>query len=271
MKSCAPSRMYCILGLGREINNGNAGQHSGEASEGGHDPRATLGLSLGLRRKGLRYPYLETRMVKPAAGRGGRRPLEAKARLAALLLALAVCGSLWGMLADKSRSERPLRSSIVGCEHDLRRHWLQHLPRHYLGRAVLDEAEFLAGQRDHLYRRHCAGRGDVLLCRHGHCVGWRHRERVFGRSLSDRAIILAIPARPKPPHKSFLPPPQRFRSPNVSGDPARRSWLVPADFQVCISREIREIHRTVWFSRHLKPSHHELTFWYCQFHEFALC
>ena len=87
--------MYCILGLGREINNGNAGQHSGEASEGGHDPRATLGLSLGLRRKGLRYPYLETRMVKPAAGRGGRQPLEAKTRLAALLLALlfaAACG-----------------------------------------------------------------------------------------------------------------------------------------------------------------------------------
>ena len=34
LKPCAPSRMYCILGLGREINNGNAGQHSGEAYEG---------------------------------------------------------------------------------------------------------------------------------------------------------------------------------------------------------------------------------------------
>lgn len=87
--------MYCILGLGREINNGNAGQHSGEASEGGHDPRATLGLSLGLRRKELRYPYLETRIEKPTPGSGGLRPLQAKARLAALLLALvlgAACG-----------------------------------------------------------------------------------------------------------------------------------------------------------------------------------
>jgi hypothetical protein len=49
----------------------------------------------GLRRKELRYPHLEIRMEKLVSGRGSPWPLQAKPRLAALLLALvlvAACG-----------------------------------------------------------------------------------------------------------------------------------------------------------------------------------
>lgn len=147
------------------------------------------------------------------------------------------CGGLWGRLADGDPSPGfPLRSPIVDCEHDPRRHRLQRLPRHHLGRAIL-EAELLACHRDHLYRRHCPGRRDVLLCGHSRCVGWCHRERVFGPSLSDRAIILEIAARPKTSQKPSLPP-RRFRFPSVSGYPARRFWPVPAESRICISRKI---------------------------------
>jgi len=63
--------------------------------ERAHDSPARLERLPGLRRKGLRHSFLEPRTEKPDPGRGGCWPWEAKARLAALLLALvfaAACG-----------------------------------------------------------------------------------------------------------------------------------------------------------------------------------